>query len=128
MKRPMVSLVLGWALGLASPGWGVDGDLRKGLPESLVQPRWRTGLSVLTARPVDGEAWVSVKDPSIVRAGDRWHLFVTVRGTRRSHAIKHLAFDDWADAERAPRRILKCHAGYFCAPQVFRYRPQGKWS
>lgn len=29
--------------------------------------------------------------------------------------------------QSAPRHILSCHPGYFCAPQVFYFTPQKKW-
>ena len=88
---------------------------------------WRSSSPLLTATDVDGSPWHAVKDPSIVRAEDRWHLFTTVRGSDRSHAIMYTSFADWSEAESAPRRILPMHAGYFCAPQVFWFTPHKKW-
>lgn len=91
------------------------------------QFQWRSSGPLLTARDVDGWRWHAVKDPSIVRHDGRWHLFTTVRGTDRSHAIMYCSFGDWSEAETAPRRILPMHGGYFCAPQVFWFTPQRKW-
>ncbi len=68
-----------------------------------------------------------MKDPTIVRYGDRWHLFVTVRGTRRSHAIQYVSFSDWSEAQSARRTTLSCHSGFFCAPQVFYFSPKKRW-
>jgi len=89
--------------------------------------RWTYGPPVLEAGAVDGVEFISVKDPSIVRQGDRWHLFCTVRGPKRTHAIVYLSFGDFSEANKAPRHILSCHPGYFCAPQVFYLTPQQKW-
>ena len=89
--------------------------------------RWTYGSLVLEARAVDGVEFISVKDPSIVRDGDQWHLFCTVRGPKRTHAIVYSSFREFGEANRAPRHILSCHAGYFCAPQVFYFTPQRKW-
>jgi hypothetical protein len=69
----------------------------------------------------------SVKDPSLVFAGGRWHLFCTIRSQKRSHAIEYLSFTDWRDADKAQRHILTCWDGYFCAPQVFYFTPHKKW-
>ncbi len=69
----------------------------------------------------------AVKDPSIVRFRDRWHLFCTIRSRRRTHQIEYLSFADWPDADRAPRHVLKLTDGYFCAPQVFYFTPHRKW-
>lgn len=88
---------------------------------------WRTTGPLLLPGPTEGEDWMSLKDPSLVRHQDRWHMFCTVRGTRRSHAILYTSFADWPEAQRAPRRILNCHAGYFCAPQVFYFTPHRRW-
>ncbi|MGC1272414.1 MAG: non-reducing end alpha-L-arabinofuranosidase family hydrolase [Planctomycetaceae bacterium] len=88
---------------------------------------WTTGPPVVEPAAVDGEAWHSVKDPTIVRHDGKWHLFVTVRGMNRSHAIVYLAFADWKDANAAPRHVLSNHDGYFCAPQVFFFTPHKKW-
>lgn len=89
--------------------------------------QWATGNPVLRPAPVDGEDWVSVKDPSIVYYNDMWHLFITVRGKVRSHAVVYLSFSEWEQAEKAERHVLSCHPGYFCAPQVFYFSPHKKW-
>lgn len=88
---------------------------------------WRTGPSLVLPRDLDGDRKYSIKDPSIVRHGGRWHLFCTVRGKKRSHAIVHLSFADWEQADSVPRRVLPMHDGFFCAPQVFYFRPHGRW-
>lgn len=89
--------------------------------------QWKSTGPLLTARDVDGWRWHSVKDPSIVRHDGRWHLFTTVRGSDRSHAILYCSFSEWSEADAAPRRILSMHAGFFCAPQVFWFTPHQKW-
>jgi hypothetical protein len=76
---------------------------------------------------VEGVEFISVKDPSIVRYGDKWHVFCTVRGPKRTHAIVYLNFSDFGEANKAERHILSCHPGYFCAPQVFYFTPQQRW-
>jgi len=97
-------------------------------------PWLETGRFAWTAstplvRPEDrgGDQYYSVKDPSIVRFGNRWHLFVSVRGKVRTHQIEYLSFDRWENAGRARRQMLRCREGYYCAPQVFYFRPQGTW-
>ncbi len=89
--------------------------------------RWSYGPPVLEARAVEGVEFISVKDPSIVRYEDKWHLFCTVRGPKRTHAIVYLNFSDFSEASKARRHILACHPGYFCAPQVFYFTPRQKW-
>jgi len=89
--------------------------------------RWFAGPPVLEPMEVDGQNWISVKDPSIVRYKGKWHLFCTVRGLKRSHAIIYLTFDKWLQAKTATQQVLKCHPGYFCAPHVFYFTPHKKW-
>lgn len=95
--------------------------------DGFANPRWQTAAPVLLPRNVDGQPFHAVKDPSIVRYNGKWHLFCTVRGAKRSHAIVYLAFADWKDADKAKRHVLPMQDGYFCAPQVFYYRPHRKW-
>jgi hypothetical protein len=62
-----------------------------------------------------------------VRHDGRWHLFITVRGTPRSRRIDYLSFERWEEANQATRHTLTCREGYFCAPQVFFFRPHRRW-
>lgn len=89
--------------------------------------KWISSQPLVNAQAADGENWHSIKDPSIVRFNNRWHLFCTVRGKERSHAIVYLSFANWADARLAPHHVLSCHKGFFCAPQVFYFLPHKKW-
>jgi len=89
--------------------------------------RWTASQPLVSpaARPAD--PCHSVKDPSIVRFNDRWHLFSTIRSQKRSHQIEYLSFNDWTNANAAKRDLLTVTNGYFCAPQVFYFTPQQKW-
>lgn len=70
---------------------------------------------------------VAIKDPTVVRSGDRWHLFCTVRLKSGKVQIEYLNFADWSEADRSPRHPLGLHDQYYCAPQVFYFRPHRKW-
>lgn len=89
--------------------------------------RWVAGGPLVEPLQRPGDQLYSVKDPSLVRFQDRWHLFCTVRGKRRSHQIEYFSFKRWAEAGRDRRRLLAMHKGFFCAPQVFYFRPQRRW-
>lgn len=89
--------------------------------------KWVATPPLLQAVQAAGENWVSVKDPSVVWYKNSWHLFCTVRGQKRSHAIVYVTFADWSQADKAGPRVLPCHPGYFCAPQVFYFTPQKQW-
>ena len=87
---------------------------------------WVGSGPLMAARQDEGD-WHSLKDPSIVFADGKWHLFCTVRGTQRSHAIVYLSFADWPQAADAHQYVLPCHKGFFCAPQIFYFEPQKLW-
>ena len=89
--------------------------------------RWRVSRPLVEPPQRPGDLRYSVKDPSVVHYQGRWHLFCTLRGKERSHQVEYLTFEDWEEAGRAKRHLLTMHDGFFCAPQVFYFRPQRKW-
>lgn len=89
--------------------------------------RWIARSPLFSAVDRDGDRYYSIKDPTIVDYNGRWHMFCTIRGQNRSHQIEYLSFQDWADAPRAHRETMRLTSGYFCAPQIFYFRPQQKW-
>jgi len=70
---------------------------------------------------------VAIKDPTIVFHNGRWHLFATVRLKSGKVDIEYLNFADWSQAGQAPRHLLALHDQYYCAPQVFYFKPHQKW-
>ena len=134
MKSRIVTLVA--FLGLAGiPGTGIPDDR----PDSGAGPsravdnllsgqlRWLATGPLVTPAQRPGDPCHAIKDPTVVRFGGNWHLFCTIRGRQRTHQIEYLSFVDWRDADRAQRHVLKLTDGYFCAPQVFYFRPHRKW-
>ncbi len=74
--------------------------------------------------------WVSIKDPSIVRFEDRWHLFCSLRKQKAGDGrirIGYTSFSDWADAASSRWDVLTFTPGYHGAPQVFYFAPQQIW-
>jgi hypothetical protein len=125
MRNGLVLAVLIAAAPLAAQGWegGAERD-SVSLPQSW---HWTARPPVILPRDLPGISCYSIKDPSVVRFEDQWHHFCTVRGEERSHAVVYLHFADWRDANEATRHVLPMHAGFFCAPQVFYYKPHEKW-
>ena len=89
--------------------------------------QWRCGPAVQSPVERTNDPCFSVKDPTVVRYQDRWHLFTTIRSEKRTHQIEYSSFADWLEAATAPRHILRFNAGYFCAPQVFYFTPHRRW-
>jgi hypothetical protein len=70
---------------------------------------------------------VAIKDPTVVFHQGRWHVFSTIRAKSGKVDIEYLSFKDWPDAQAAPRHVLGMHDQYYCAPQIFYFRPHEKW-
>ncbi len=71
---------------------------------------------------------VSVKDPSIVFSGGKWHLFYTGRDASRWRMGYSSAttIEGLREANRTYMTSLN-GGGYFCAPQVIYFVTQKKW-
>lgn len=97
--------------------------------------QWRIGeplLAVDQARLPDSPLypWIAVKDPSIVRFDDRWHLFCTLRKEKEGEGrirIGYVSFEDWSEAQQADWSVLELTPDYHGAPQVFYFVPHQKW-
>ncbi|GAB4138657.1 MAG: hypothetical protein Kow0040_26170 [Thermogutta sp.] len=142
--RPTILIIaaIGVAAGmLAEPGVAAvpetteEGQtIREAAPPALPFPgfqrgdfRWKITPPVVERPPDDAEtAYYSIKDPSVVFFGDRWHLFCTIRAKPRTHQVEYLSLRDWRDP-KPQRAFPDIVEGYYCAPQVFYFRPQGKW-
>lgn len=88
---------------------------------------WQTGAPLLRMADVGMTEWIAMKDPSIVKYDDRWHMFCTLRGRQRSHAIVYSSFKTFDEAGGSLPVVLPNHDGYFCAPQVFFFTPHRRW-
>ena len=88
---------------------------------------WTLSKPLLAPEKRANDQGFSVKDPSVVRYDDRWHVFFTTRNRIRTHQIEYVSFREWEEMPVAKRSVLHCRDGYFCAPQVFYFRPHNKW-
>jgi hypothetical protein len=73
---------------------------------------------------------VSLKDPTVVFADGKWHVYATTADTRGHWSMAYVSFADWKDAAQAKPYYLDQNPnlrGYHCAPQVFYFRPHKKW-
>lgn len=105
-----------------------DRDLMRALgTDAQGRFHWRASAPIQAAANRPADPCFSVKDPTIVRFQDRWHLFTTIRSEKRTHQIEYSNFADWPDAANAPRHLLRFNPGYFCAPQVFWFTPHQRW-
>ncbi len=64
-----------------------------------------------------------IKEPTAVFFQSKWHLFATARSEKPSHQIVYLSFDNWNQADKSPRSILKLDPNHSASPQVFYFEP-----
>ena len=88
---------------------------------------WMVGPPLIMPANRPEDPCYAIKDPSIVRFNERWHLFCTIRSQKRSHQIEYLSFADFKGANKAQRHVLRLTDGYFAAPQIFHFSPHAKW-
>lgn len=96
--------------------------------------RWQVSSPILEMQldrfPPTDKPWLAIKDPSIVRYQENWHLFCTIRrGGDQDGRIRigYTKFADWDSAQEAEWSLLDLTLGYHGAPQVFYFEPQKKW-
>ncbi|MGC4092982.1 MAG: non-reducing end alpha-L-arabinofuranosidase family hydrolase [Polyangiaceae bacterium] len=72
----------------------------------------------------------AVKDPSIVRYNDKWHVYASSVSTAGAYSMVYTSFSDFNEAASAPVYYMNNtpgFAGYTAAPQLFYFTPQKKW-
>lgn len=115
-------------LGFAVPGDGNTAASCAGtLPTTFA---WESSGPLLSAISNESHSIVSVKDPTVVYFGGKWHIYATTASTSGSWNMVYLSFSDWKDAPKAEAYYLDDGPnlkGYHCAPQLFYFTPQKKW-
>jgi hypothetical protein len=124
MNATMSSLAL---LAFLMGGALAAGALPEDSPLRTGQFAWRATGPLIGPDQRSKEAQTSVKDPTVVRHNGRWHLFHTVRFDSGRVDTGYMSFETWEEADRAPRHLLNLHDQYYCAPQVFFFRPHERW-
>ncbi len=101
---------------------------------------WKASQPLLGIKPTNlpvaspDNPWVAVKDPSIVRYNERWHLFCTLRKQKGADGqppgyirIGYISFANWKDAWTSRWELLTLSKDYHGAPQIFYFTPHKKW-
>ena len=108
-----------------------QGDDDTGATCELAPSHQWTGTGPILAPPSDAtHALVAVKDPTVVRFDDRWHVYASSVSTAGAYNMVYTSFADFAEASSAPFQHMDQTAGfntYVAAPQLFYFEPQAKW-
>jgi hypothetical protein len=91
-------------------------------------PAWKADARCFLDGPSGTFDDISVKDPSVVYSGGKWHLFYTGRD-KSSWRMGYTNAANIANLQYMPHNYMSSlNAGsYFCAPQVFYFNTKGKW-
>ena len=89
---------------------------------------WRVDARCFLDGPPSAFDDISVKDPSIVYSGGKWHLFYTGRDSSYWR-MGYASATSIPDLNNATRYYMSALNGgsYFCAPQVFWFESKSKW-
>lgn len=127
----------GGALGMGGAGIGdaagVGGSAGGGtgttctLAESL---HWNASAPTIVPVSDASHNLVAVKDPSVVRFNDRWHIYASSVSSAGAYNMVYASFSDWSEAPTAPLYYMDQTPGfntYVAAPELFYFTPQKKW-
>jgi hypothetical protein len=135
-KRSLLTLVLTvWAVLVTTP-FALAADVIDPAIDGVATPplagpfKWKS--SGVLIKPVSDETHelLSIKDPTVVRYDDMWHVYATTANTDGNWSIVYLSFKDWSEAGNAKPYYMDSNPnlrGYHCAPHVFYFRPHQKW-
>lgn len=73
--------------------------------------------------------WVSIKDPTIVKYNNQYHVFASVFDTAKNgYGGVYMSFSDWSTADAAQQVDMSTtNTGNTVAPQVFYFEPKNTW-
>src|SRR5262245_47210085 len=126
-------LMLGLLAAAAGCGFaGCSSDADRPAPGCGVPAGFRwSSTGVLLAPQTDAaHNLVSLKDPSVVHANGKWHVFASTVTVTGGYSMAYLTLPDWEHAADATFYHLDqtpALRGYHAAPQVFFFAPQQKW-
>ena len=90
---------------------------------------WSSSGILISPKSDSTHTIAGIKDPSVVFANGRWHVFASVANSS-GYSLVYLNFTDWSQAASATHFYLDrspIGAGYRAAPEVFFFAPQNLW-
>ena len=98
-----------------------------GLPTSYA---WTSTGPVIVPKSDANHDLVALKDPTIVRFNDRWHVYASSVGRGGIYGMVYTSFADWSEAPKAALYYMDQTPGfntYVAAPQLFYFTPKKQW-
>ena len=87
----------------ANVHWSTPTPLKSPFHEPL---RWKSTGPLIQPVSDENHHLVSIKDPTIVQYGGKWHIYATVANTARQWSMVYLSFTDWSEAGSAKQVYL----------------------
>lgn len=91
---------------------------------------WAASTPLISPKSDTTHDLVAVKDPTVVRFNDRWHVYGSYVSKAGAYNMIYTSFADWSEAPNAPIYYMDQTPGfntYVAAPEVFYFAPQNKW-
>jgi hypothetical protein len=98
-----------------------------GLPASF---SWTSSGPLIVPVSDASHDLVAVKDPTVVRYHDRWHVYASSVARGGVYGMVYLSFAEWSDAPKASFYYMSNTPGfdtYVAAPQLFYFTPKQEW-
>jgi endo-1,4-beta-xylanase len=131
MRRP--AILIGLALSAVAGCSGSSGSKTPPPPAACGVPTgfaWSSTGALLGPQSDPTHDLVAIKDPSVVYANDKWHVFASSVDSGGNYNMVYLTFPDWDHTAEATTYYLDQTpglSGYHAAPQVFFFAPQNTW-
>jgi endo-1,4-beta-xylanase len=123
-------LIPAWALVAACSCGGSNGGPGAAHCELAPSIRWSGTAPIISPISDATHNLLAVKDPTVVRFNDRWHVYASSVSTTGAYNMVYTSFSDWSEAPTAPLTYMDKTAGfatYVAAPHLFYFTPQQKW-
>jgi endo-1,4-beta-xylanase len=92
--------------------------------------QWKASQPVMVPISDATHDLVAVKDPTVLRFNDRWHVYASMVTRTGVYGTVYKNFADWAQAASTPWYYMDQTPGfntYTAAPQLFYFRPRNLW-
>jgi hypothetical protein len=123
----IIAVLLGAAGSMSGPAQVAAADPPP-LPTTFT---WESSGPLIGPRADADHPVVSIKDPTVVRYKNKWHVYATTANTSGNWSLVYVGFDRWSEAAAAPQyhmdRNPAIGSGYRAAPQLFYFAPRRTW-
>lgn len=126
LKKCGIGMILGAALVVCGGSNAIAGGAAEPANSAF---NWTSSRPLIAPQADPNQTIYGVKDPSIVHANGKYHVFLTTAGSA-GWGLGYASFDKWENAPAAkivPLDKSPMGPGYRAAPQVFYFAPQQTW-